>query len=893
MRSSKFQQYTTDYISGVMSLRRPQIESLKILENILKEVEPKSLGISNALEKINNMYPKCTDFERDFISLTFALATGVGKTRLMGTFITYLYTNYNIKNFLVIAPNTTIYEKLKKDFGDSSNPKYVFKGIGCFSNPPQVIADDDYRERNISFFESEVKIYIFNISKLDKENAKIRAFNEILGQSFFEKLSELKDLVMIMDESHHYRAERGMQTLNELKPLLGLELTATPFVNTKSKQQPFKNVVYEYPLAKAIADGYTRTPYAVTRSNINFFNFGDEQIDRLMLEDGILCHENIKSKLIQYSQNNNKPLVKPFVLVVCKDTEHANLVFNMIQSDSFHDGIYKNKVIIVHSENKSAEMELYLKQLLEIEKNTNPIEIVIHVNMLKEGWDVNNLYTIVPLRTASSRILREQMIGRGLRLPYGERTGEKEIDSVYLTAHDKFDEILEEAKKGESIFKKEYMIEVEELVKEETRFTQLTFDTKDVDNIKDLYLDSDIEKNQETDKMIRKAKFGILDGIVGELYNVSDDINESELSQKIKADIVNQVKESLEQDEDLAKIYKKNEMPLTFWMLEQVEKVHREVVDKFIPIPQIKITEEGICNYIFEDFDLDFSKFIYAPIENELLIQSLTDDLERECIKGSCINYEAYNPQKVLLEHLKEKPEIDYSKCSQLLQKLIFQVCTYYLAKYDENRMKNIIMMNKKSIANDIYVQMLQHFKCENGFLKEEVISSRKYNLRYSYSGQKIKNIFEGYDSKVDGNIKSIVFDGIKRGVFDIAKFDSVPELKLARILERERDYVKNWLRPAPTEFNISYEYNGKHRYEPDFVVETQDVIYLVEVKRSDMTEMEEVIAKKDRAISYCKIVSEWSKANGYKEWEHIFIPDDAISEYCTFEQLSKRFVVE
>lgn len=50
------------------------------------------------------------------------------------------------------------------------------------------------------------------------------------------------------------------------------------------------------------------------------------------------------------------------------------------------------------------------------------MEIVIHVNMLKEGWDVNNLYTIVPLRTAASKILREQMVGRGLRLPYGERT---------------------------------------------------------------------------------------------------------------------------------------------------------------------------------------------------------------------------------------------------------------------------------------------------------------------------------------------------------------------------------------------------------------------------------------------------------------------------------------
>lgn len=84
----------------------------------------------------------------------------------------------------------------------------------------------------------------------------------------------MNDLVLIMDKSHHYRAERGTQSLNELKPILGLELTATPYTKSGTKQLNFKNVVYEYPLSKAIADGYTRTPFAVTRQDIQFFNFG-------------------------------------------------------------------------------------------------------------------------------------------------------------------------------------------------------------------------------------------------------------------------------------------------------------------------------------------------------------------------------------------------------------------------------------------------------------------------------------------------------------------------------------------------------------------------------------------------------------------------------------------
>lgn len=73
--------------------------------------------------------------------------------------------------------------------------------------------------------------------------------------------------------------------------MLGLELTATPLVKAGTKQILFKNVIYEYPLSKAIEDGYTRTPYAITRSDIDFFRFGNEALDKLTLQDGIAQHE--------------------------------------------------------------------------------------------------------------------------------------------------------------------------------------------------------------------------------------------------------------------------------------------------------------------------------------------------------------------------------------------------------------------------------------------------------------------------------------------------------------------------------------------------------------------------------------------------------------------------
>ncbi|HGM3506449.1 TPA: DEAD/DEAH box helicase [Clostridioides difficile] len=882
--SDKFPQYTPEYISGVMSLRTPQTKSLEILDDIASDIKlvNRNSDLVTSLSDIKSKYPTCTDFEKEFISLTFALATGVGKTRLMGAFISYLYTQHDIKNFFVVAPNSTIYEKLKKDLGDPSHPKYVFKGLGCFINPPKIISDEDYRNRNLSLFESDINIFIYNIDKFNKENVKMKSFNEYLGQSFYDELSNLNDLVMIMDESHHYRAEKGALALNELKPILGLELTATPLAKKGTKQVPFKNVVYEYPLSKAIEDGYTRTPFAVTRSDINFYNFGDEQIDKLMLLDGITCHENVKNKLEVYANNNNKRLVKPFMLVVCKDTEHATVVENFIKSDEFRNGEYKYKTITVHSKMRGSESEQNMRLLLDVEDINNPIEIVIHVNMLKEGWDVNNLFTIVPLRTATSKILREQMVGRGLRLPYGERTGDKEIDAVMLTAHDKFNEILSEAQKGDSIFKAGNVIKVEEIEDEKIIYTQLALDTNKDEQLERAFQHTNVDRTTENEMLLNKVNNAIKDAVSNHVHTTKR-VEES-LDGLGKKTIVSSIETQLKEDVDLGTTYYDNKDIFSAWIVKETEETYRAIVNKFIPIPRIKITDNGVEEYCFVDFDIDLNDFNHIPIENDMLIQSLENLSDRERIKGNMIDFEGYNPKKVILEELRKKPEIDYEKNTELIIKLISQVVNYYESKYSENGMHNIVMMNRKDISNKMYLQMMQHFYCENGFLVEEVVDVNNVNIQQAHTYSEQKNLYENY---ID-NIRSILFTGIIKGVFDCAKFDSKPELILSRILERD-DFVKNWLRPAKKEFNITYN-NGK-QYEPDFVVETDTKVYLVEVKGEDKLNEPDVVAKKKRAIKYCEVVSNWGKANGYKQWEYLFIPSMQIHENSSFKQLSKQFV--
>ena len=142
-------------ISGRLSLRHPQRKSLEILNRITEIydlnsaiMDKKSINSTEVLSTIKKEFPQIKDFERDFPSFCFALATGVGKTRLMGAFITFLYRVFGICNYFVLAPNLTIYNKLQQDFTPNT-PKYVFNGISEFAvNPPVLITGDNYNKQS-------------------------------------------------------------------------------------------------------------------------------------------------------------------------------------------------------------------------------------------------------------------------------------------------------------------------------------------------------------------------------------------------------------------------------------------------------------------------------------------------------------------------------------------------------------------------------------------------------------------------------------------------------------------------------------------------------------------------------------------------------------------------
>lgn len=905
---------SADDIIRCLNLRKPQAISLKILDNILKETDlchdqdlERNLGI------ISKLYPSCTSFERDFISLAFVLATGVGKTRLMGAFIAHLYANYGMKNFFVIAPNITIYQKLKDDIGNPSSPKYVFRGLSCFQDLPRVMSGDDYKLRSTSYlFNSDINIYIFNIDKFNSDNANMRKQQEMIGQDFISYIASLKDLVVIMDESHHYRADKGMAAINDLKPVIGIELTATPYTNSGKKGKKgsgktdgyFKNVVYEYPLKNAIADGFTRTPYAITRKNFNPGNYEADELDKLMIADGIACHRNIKSKLALYSANcttEQKPVrkVKPFVLIVCRDTDHAEAIYKFVCSKQCFNGEYRNKTIKLHSKQGEKEKNENARLLLAVEREDNPIEIVIHVNILKEGWDVNNLYTIVPLRTAASKILREQMVGRGLRLPFGERIGETDIDAVMLTAHDNFKDILEEAQKGDSIFNKGCVICAEDIPENlKTVMASLNFKAPQA-VLGDKHLAFLSAGTSELLGQIQeKAGTAVKEAIEAK----KDNSLSSEERRRIVRKVVEEVKSSHDDTLSLFDAEENDTSQIESAVLNdtQIEEAAASIVDdfcgqaqdKYIPIPQVRIVSQINEKSNFHDFELDLAKFTHQPVSAELVFKSLIKARDK-FEKYSADQYQAFrnihSPESALLKELRNMPEVDYERSKTLLHKLISSVCDSYSQKFGEEAMLGIVDQYKRDIAQKIYEQMLKNV-IKSSAICQEVCGLLCYNHASSFSSEATIDLFD----PLPLNIRSVTFTcgEESKSVFSAVKFDSKPEWEFAKICEDDNDVIR-WLRPSFRDFSLSYKNkdNSVASYEPDFVAETADCFYMVEVKGEDKLEDADVLAKKQCAISYCALVSPWCQEKGLKPWRYLFIPSKEIQPNYSFNYFVNNFV--
>lgn len=881
-------------IIGRMSLRPPQRQSLEILAQLTQFLPmKKGNDLDVILHKISEAFPTVKDFERDFPSFCFALATGVGKTRLMGAFITYLHAVHGINNFFVLAPNLTIYNKLIQDFGQQNHPKYVFKGIGDIAvNGARIITGDNYKKINPSQSEifSPININIFNIAKITSEtrggkSPHIKRLSEYLGESYFDYLASLPDLVLLMDESHRYRASSGLKAINELNPILGLELTATPFVEMGGKTKRFNNIVYEYPLARAISDGYVKQPAVVTRKNFNPVNMSSHEIERIKLEDGIRVHEDVKVYLEIYAREQDKIIVKPFLLVIAKDTNHASQLLQTIQSDNFFEGRYKEKVIQVDSSKSGADEEQMIARLLKVEHTEEPTEIVIHVNMLKEGWDVTNLYTIVPLRAANARTLIEQSIGRGLRLPYGSKTGVASVDRLNIIAHDRFQEIIDEANRPDSVIQlqkielnNDFLERKKSIVLAQPLYSiALGEPTSPENNVKSSYfLDTEEQK-------IAK----ITQQVIKQLSSCPDQLPSLEVLKN--PDQINKVLREVEAQYQILQISEEKRNT------EQLSKVVNQIIDlaiqKTINIPRIIVYPQGEVKTGFKTFNLKLEALRYPPISDEIWIQYLSTNerVSLDSVSDNSVDEERL--ENYIVAGLVDFDDIAYEEHAELLYDLASQTVQHFRGYLSEIETHKVLKCYKNEIAQFIHAQMQDNYwedathyevKIHKGF------SLLKDSAYTSLDKQPPLHFRTTLDDKA--NISKYIFNGFEHCLYNFQKFDSDAERKMSIILDR--DSLK-WFKPVKGQVQIDYKNGHEHaEYIPDFIAETKTACLMIEVKMRKELLDPIVLAKKEAAQTWCKHASEYARSYKGKEWIYLLIPHDEINEnvgLAFFERIGNK----
>lgn len=413
--------------------------SLALFEDVIAEIAARlDLREPNreAVRTINAAVSQYYDVEEQLPPFEAVIdsATGVGKTYILAGAMELFAGAYGVHDFVIVTPGRTILEKTKDNF-TPGHPKSL---LGPMSFQPVVITSDNFATpamRAAMDDDSQVKLYLFTVQSLirpeTKQGRKTHKFQEGLGTEFYGYLQSIKKLVVFADEHHCYYGPAFSKAIRDVDPWVLIGLTATP-----DKKTPNDQIIFRYPLAAAIADQLVKTPVIVGRK--------DDRTDPLTkLTDGVMLLRAKESAITAYCQATGAASVNPVMLVVAKSIDDANEYGTILRSSEFFGGAYAGSgpVLVVHSDAPDEALE----ELSNVENSTSPVRIIISVGMLKEGWDVRNVYVVASMRASVSEILTEQTLGRGMRLPFGKYTGIEILDTLEVVAHERYEDLLKKA----------------------------------------------------------------------------------------------------------------------------------------------------------------------------------------------------------------------------------------------------------------------------------------------------------------------------------------------------------------------------------------------------------------------------------------------------------------
>ncbi len=421
-------------------------------------------------------------FDEDWLRLVIKMATGSGKTKVMSLIIAWCYFHrlYEAgsalaKNFLIIAPNIIVLDRLRADFD----------GLKIFWNDP-LLPDNGFEGQNwqddfqlalhiqddVSVVRKTGNIFLTNIHRVYMGNDINPSFNDenlddyFLGSRPVGKITdskvdlgviirEIDELIVINDEAHHIHDSRlawfkSIEDIhNRLKQKgrflsLQIDMTATPKHNNGAI---FVQTIVDYPLVEAISQDVVKHPIlpdSASRAKLSerkSSKYTEKYADYIAL--GI---EEWRKAYHEHEKLGKKAIL----FIMTDDTRNCDDVAEYIENTYFD---LKDAVLVIHTKNNGEiseadtckskeELDKLRKAANEIDGLESPYKAIVSVLVLKEGWDVRNVTTIVGLRAyaAKSNILPEQTLGRGLRRMY---PGTDATEYVSVVGTDAFMEFVE------------------------------------------------------------------------------------------------------------------------------------------------------------------------------------------------------------------------------------------------------------------------------------------------------------------------------------------------------------------------------------------------------------------------------------------------------------------
>jgi superfamily II DNA or RNA helicase len=826
-----FRYYQKDAIYTLHRIYQMAIDVCKSPKNIQQALlkQPEYKYIRPLLEKVDPHVDQLCPF------IGFEMATGSGKTMLMGAAVYYLNQHQGIQNFLIITPSSTeIYKKTIRNFQKGTRETVWHQNVPFNFN---LITGNNYKDtKDLYYSETDANIFVFNIDKfgtnatLTKKEweGSIWKDNNDNTISLLEYLSQ-NDLVIITDEAHHAQSKKANSIIKAFKPLAVLEYTATAVETERNEKKKNQTIVYKYDIKQFLEDKYGKLVRVLALPGEKHKTKGKKtslsEIEKYKLLTFFLVHL-LKKKALHYDIKTQNLKAIGFVKVKneiayseivedyikseiardvgsldvilekskLEDTETTNLIYEMYQQD------YNSDISLLQAEiAKSAKTAILLHSKSDKIINrqfdhilSNEVEIVIFIDMLNEGIDMPNIYTMVVINDNPTEFKTsvKQIVGRGVRLNKFQRDYDNVEDNDLLTHTEKLHIICD---KGASFE------EVVMLIQKEFGLNDKTFAIER-------------GKLQEIDNPVKPK---LLSGI--QLPKITLDLKRRE-GAKIQAVIQNY-------DKILSDFVEYN----CFKRIidEEILTFIKYAPDNFFTEVDL-FTDEKIFHQLGEQQGWNYDTLAI----NE---KDMKDIYGRVLTKVTPIPDNTHSYQ-IFQEYGKRinLMELRYYSLdivdSELAKKQFIAGFSFFYMHYIENEYQTLDI---DSLDSDSNTWLLQNaFKTAKIKLRTKEINNKS---RLLADTQEIRRLIkQGY-----------YFQGYENSIYEYDKFDSLPEKQLADylnyIIEAEPENSEQfWLR---NDRNIHFKY-GNHKYYPDFIFFYQNNIYVIEVKAEKFSN-----AKKNRLL--------------------------------------------